>query len=87
MSVSHTTAPAGTEQPRPPAQQRRNRGPAGDRIFTVVAQIILGIWSLLVILPLLWTFYSSLKNSRETPALQPPREAERRQLRERRGSS
>ncbi|GAA1295152.1 MULTISPECIES: carbohydrate ABC transporter permease [Brachybacterium] len=64
MSVSHTTAPAGTEQPRPPAQQRRNRGPAGDRIFTVVAQIILGIWSLLVILPLVWTVFSSFKSTK-----------------------
>lgn len=64
MSVSHTTAPASTEQPRPTSQPRRSRGPAGDRIFTVVAQIVLGIWSLLVILPLVWTVFSSFKSTK-----------------------
>ncbi|ATG51275.1 sugar ABC transporter permease [Brachybacterium vulturis] len=37
----------------------------GDRTFGVIANVVLSIWALLVILPLLWTFYSSFKNSRE----------------------
>ena len=39
--------------------------PAGDRTFGVLANVVLTLWALLVILPLLWTFYSSFKNSRE----------------------
>lgn len=41
------------------------KGSGGDRTFGVLANVILSIWALLVILPLLWTFYSSFKNSRE----------------------
>lgn len=44
---------------------RRRRGSTGDRIFTVIAQVVLTIWALVVILPLLWTAFSSFKSSGE----------------------
>ena len=44
---------------------RRHRPSTGDRIFTIAAQVILGIWTLVVILPLLWTGFSSFKTSGE----------------------
>ena len=37
----------------------------GDRLFKVTAHTVLTIWALLVILPLVWTIYSSFKDSRE----------------------
>ncbi|MDN5686520.1 MAG: carbohydrate ABC transporter permease [Brachybacterium sp.] len=43
----------------------RPRSSGGDRTFGVIANVVLVIWALLVILPLVWTFYSSFKNSRE----------------------
>lgn len=43
----------------------RSRASGGDRTFGVLANVVLTLWALLVILPLLWTFYSSFKNSRE----------------------
>jgi len=44
---------------------RRRRGSTGDRIFTLIAQVVLTIWALVVILPLLWTAFSSFKTSGE----------------------
>lgn len=43
----------------------RPKSSGGDRTFGVVANTILTIWALLVVLPLVWTVYSSFKNSRE----------------------
>ena len=43
----------------------RSASSGGDRSFGVIANVVLTIWALLVVLPLLWTFYSSFKNSRE----------------------
>ncbi|GAA1486808.1 carbohydrate ABC transporter permease [Brachybacterium fresconis] len=43
----------------------RSASSGGDRTFGVIANVVLTIWALLVVLPLLWTFYSSFKNSRE----------------------
>lgn len=48
-----------------PRPMRRRRGSSGDRVFTVVAQVILTIWTLVVLLPLLWTVFSSFKGSGE----------------------
>src|SRR5699024_10080626 len=63
---TRTTTPTGSAgsgaQRRGPAHPR---GSGGDRAFSAVATVILSIWALLVVLPLLWTFYSSFKNSRE----------------------
>lgn len=44
---------------------RRQGGRTGDRIFSIVAQVILTIWALAVLLPLLWTVFSSFKTSGE----------------------
>src|SRR5699024_1043667 len=42
---------------------RRGTTTTGDKVFNIVAQLILGLWVLVVILPLLWTVYSSFKSS------------------------
>ena len=39
-----------TTTPRAP-----ERPPAGDRVVASVSHVVLGFWSLLVIIPLLWT--------------------------------
>lgn len=54
-------APAGAE--RAPITPRRRRGNPRDRVFTVVAQTVLSLWALVVLLPLLWTVFSSFKSS------------------------
>ncbi|MDO5662501.1 MAG: carbohydrate ABC transporter permease [Brachybacterium sp.] len=36
----------------------------GDRAFTLVAHVVLTAWALIVILPLIWTVFSSFKDSR-----------------------
>ncbi|MEE1651914.1 carbohydrate ABC transporter permease [Brachybacterium sp. J144] len=46
-------------------ERRPPRRTAGDRIFGTVAHVVLTVWALLVILPLIWTVYSSFKGSRE----------------------
>ncbi|HEX7352340.1 carbohydrate ABC transporter permease [Brachybacterium sp.] len=53
--------PSAESRPSP----RRRRASTGDRIFTVIAQVVLTIWALVVILPLLWTAFSSFKSSGE----------------------
>ncbi|WP_406565148.1 carbohydrate ABC transporter permease [Brachybacterium subflavum] len=58
-------------QPAPPADAgsgvpptRRQKRSTGDRVFAAVAHTILVIWALIVILPLIWTVFSSFKDSR-----------------------
>ncbi|MGO1200779.1 MAG: carbohydrate ABC transporter permease [Dermabacteraceae bacterium] len=46
-----------------PVKPRRRRMAPRDRVFTVVAQTILSLWALVVLLPLLWTVFSSFKSS------------------------
>lgn len=48
-----------------PVTPRRHRPTAGDRAVNVVAHTVLGIWTLLVLLPLLWMIYTSFKSSQE----------------------
>ena len=65
---------------------------AGDKAVTGFSHTILIIWSILVILPMIWVFMSSFKTSSEIFAspLRPPAAVELRQLRQcldrRRGS-
>ncbi|PRY62894.1 carbohydrate ABC transporter membrane protein 2 (CUT1 family) [Knoellia remsis] len=49
------------------ATQSRNESPTAgsDKVVTVVSHIVLTIWSIIVILPLLWVFLSSWKTTRE----------------------
>src|SRR5215207_8606463 len=39
--------------------------PRGDRVVATVSHVVLGLWSLLVVVPLLWTLLSSFKSSKE----------------------
>jgi N-acetylglucosamine transport system permease protein len=45
------------------APRNRHKTTRGDRAFNVVAHIVLIIWAVVVVLPLLWTFMSSFKDS------------------------
>ncbi len=47
-----------------PARPER-RGPSGERTVAVTSHTVLGIWSLLVLLPFAWTVVSSFKTNRE----------------------
>jgi N-acetylglucosamine transport system permease protein len=51
--------------PRPDAPARTNRQAAsgGDRVVSVTAHALLIIWTLIVVLPLLWVLMSSFKTS------------------------
>jgi N-acetylglucosamine transport system permease protein len=62
MTQTAVTEP--TDAPRSAGQPRRR---SNDRSvgFDVVAHIILILWSLLVVLPLLWVFVSSFKTTKE----------------------
>src|SRR5699024_1469635 len=70
MSSAPDTSTTSTSASDPgPGRRREGTSPqrlsGGDRAFGAVSTTILTIWALLVVLPLLWTFYSSFKNSRE----------------------
>ena len=63
------TAPHATGSPAP-SSARGGRGAGRDRAsegrgFSALHHVVLTLWALLVILPLLWTVYTSLKTSRE----------------------
>lgn len=45
--------------------KRQQKLTTGDRVVGGVSHVILGIWSVIVILPLLWTLFSSFKTSEE----------------------
>ena len=48
-----------------PTASRPERLPVGERVVASVSHVVLGFWSLLVIVPLLWTLMSSFKTSSE----------------------
>ncbi len=48
-----------------PTTQGPERLPVGERVVASVSHVVLGFWSLLVIVPLLWTLMSSFKTSSE----------------------
>ncbi|GAA4212138.1 carbohydrate ABC transporter permease [Actinocatenispora rupis] len=62
MTQTAVTEPTGT----PPSAGVKHRG-VGDRslTFDVIAHVLLILWSLLVVLPLLWVFVSSFKTTQE----------------------
>ncbi|PWH07787.1 sugar ABC transporter permease [Brachybacterium endophyticum] len=67
MSTTQTTDAATTSRTHPDSAAppaRRQKTTAGDRVFGGVAHTILVIWALIVILPLVWTVFSSFKDSR-----------------------
>jgi len=45
--------------------EREAKSTAGDRAVAATSHVVLAIWSAIVVLPLLWTFMSSFKNSNE----------------------
>jgi N-acetylglucosamine transport system permease protein len=48
-----------------PTTSAPERLPLGERVVASVSHVVLGFWSLLVIVPLLWTLMSSFKTSSE----------------------
>src|SRR5690606_4169401 len=54
-------------EPRAGRAGRGSTGPGsgGDRAVTVTSHVVLGIWSLVVVLPLLWVFLSAFNSNRE----------------------
>ncbi|WP_420113409.1 carbohydrate ABC transporter permease [Pseudactinotalea sp.] len=64
------------ESPRysatPGLRPRRDRGRGrSDRAVTVTSHVALGVWAIIVLLPLLWVFLSSFKTDREIIAGSP----------------
>jgi len=55
LPLESTTAPAPS----------RSRGTGGDHASAAVAHIVLIIWSIIVVVPMLWTLLSSFKTSKE----------------------
>jgi N-acetylglucosamine transport system permease protein len=48
-----------------PARKERGRVHAGDVVFTGVSQLVLVVWTILVIFPFLWMIMTSFKTDRE----------------------
>jgi N-acetylglucosamine transport system permease protein len=44
---------------------RKTRATGGDKVVATISHIVLAIWSIIVILPLLWTLFSSFKTTSE----------------------
>ncbi|WP_270409013.1 carbohydrate ABC transporter permease [Brachybacterium paraconglomeratum] len=61
LDAAASAGESGTRRIEP----RRPRRSRGDRAFAGAAHIVLILWTLAVVLPLLWTVYSSFKTSRE----------------------
>ncbi len=47
------------------ARRQRSPRPGSDSAVTVSSHVVLGIWSVLVVAPLIWVFISSFKTDRE----------------------
>ena len=47
------------------AAPRRTPGSAGQKAVSTVSHLVLGLWTVLIIVPLLWTLMSSFKTSKE----------------------
>jgi N-acetylglucosamine transport system permease protein len=67
--VTSTPAPAGTVEVTPAARPavvpRKQRASAGDTAVGIGSHAVLVVWSLLVVVPLLWVIMSSFKTSSE----------------------
>jgi N-acetylglucosamine transport system permease protein len=64
MSAQQMTQGAPAQEGSAQPAVRRQKRTAGDRAFGTIAHIVLVIWALIVVLPLLWTVFSSFKDSR-----------------------
>lgn len=67
MSTTTTTGSSTPTSPTPPTSPSPAESPVakGDRLFTVSSHVILSIWTVLVVLPLVWVFLSSWKTTSE----------------------
>ena len=63
--VGAAPAPSGDRAPFEPAESGGAPGTAGDKAVTGFSHAVLIIWSILVILPLIWVLMSSFKTSSE----------------------
>ncbi|MGJ6980462.1 carbohydrate ABC transporter permease [Aestuariimicrobium soli] len=63
MSAPSTSTPAPTTAPAPAPSPDAAKG--GDIAFSVGAHVVLVLWSLVVVLPMLWTLMTSFKTTRE----------------------
>jgi N-acetylglucosamine transport system permease protein len=57
--VAQSRVPA----PSSAAPERRSEAPAQEKVFATVAHAVLILWSLIVVLPLLWTLMTSFKTT------------------------
>jgi N-acetylglucosamine transport system permease protein len=60
MTVTTTTREAAARPAAPPAARHR-----GDRAVATVSHTVLAVWTVLIIVPLLWTLLSSFKTTSE----------------------
>ena len=63
--VGAAPAPSGDRAPFEPPESGGPPGTAGDKAVTGFSHAVLIIWSVLVILPLIWVLMSSFKTSSE----------------------
>lgn len=63
--MTQTIKPPATISRPAPAAARRGRSSTGDKVIGAASHGVLTVWSLLVVLPLLWTIMSSFKTSAE----------------------
>ena len=54
-----------TDTTSAPVEPRKSEATTGERVFGGASHTVLIIWSIIVILPLLWTLITSFKTTRE----------------------
>jgi N-acetylglucosamine transport system permease protein len=60
-----TTTQPTTQPTTRPATQQHPSATAGQKTITAVSHVVLSFWTILIIVPLLWTLMSSFKTSKE----------------------
>lgn len=65
MTTQAITTAGATRRARKPELSRKPKNTAGDKTVGAISHTVLIIWSLIVILPLVWTLMTSFKTTRE----------------------
>jgi len=65
MSTDTRTAIPVDRRAKPTIPPRRTKSTSGDRAVAGVSHVVMGIWALVVILPMLWTLIGSFKTTKE----------------------
>lgn len=65
MAIQSDSLPATTDQRSEPSLLRKPKTSTGDKVVGGISHTFLVIWSIIVVVPLLWTFLSSFKSSSE----------------------